>query len=68
MNFRFEDVEEAFFADLLTGFGSLEDCSRIRAESAEFGSHVGVLTDRRRLEVKFGESDRAEEGNDSERP
>ena len=43
VNFRFEDVEEAFFADLLAGFGTLEDCAGFGAEGAEFGSHGGLI-------------------------
>ena len=69
VNFRFEDVEEAFFADLLAGFGTFEDCAGFSAEGAEFGSHGGPIAVAR----GFGESDRAEEpgkssGHDSERP
>jgi hypothetical protein len=43
VDLRFEDVEEAFFADLLAGFGTFEDCAGFIAESAEFGSHNGLL-------------------------
>lgn len=43
VDFRFEDVEETFFADLLAGFGTLEDCTGFGAESAQFGSHGSLL-------------------------
>ena len=46
VNFRFEDVEEAFFADLLAGFGTFEDCTGFTAESADFGSHNDLLAGR----------------------
>ena len=55
MDLRFEDVEETFFADLLTGFGTFENRTGFVAESAEFGSHGGLL-----VQGEWG-SDRAEE-------
>jgi hypothetical protein len=62
VDFRLEDVEETFFADLLAGFRSLEDCSGFSAESTEFGSH-GFLAAGGWVEVKLRvwSSDRAEE-------
>lgn len=46
VNFRFEDVEEAFFADLLAGFGAFEDCAGFRTETAGFRSHRDLPVDR----------------------
>ena len=63
MDLRFKDVEETFFADLLAGFGTLEDCAGFGAESAQFGGHSSLLASgwlRGKLET-WGEGDRAEE-------
>ena len=46
MDFRFEDVEETLFADLLAGFGTFEDRAGFGAESTEFRSHDGPLASR----------------------
>ena len=62
MDFRFEDVEEAFFADLLAGFGAFEDRAGFVAEGAEFWSHGGALGfGRLKVKLEAWRSDRAEE-------
>ena len=43
VDFRFEDVEETFFADLLTSLGAFEDRAGLSAESAEFRGHGSLL-------------------------
>ena len=71
VNFRFEDVEEAFFADLLAGFGALEDRAGFRAESARFGSHSDLLAGRWYSRVGGMVIERVREevsSSDSERP
>ena len=52
VDFRFEDVEETFFADLLAGFGTFENRAGFSAESAEFGSHNDPVAGRW-LEVRL---------------
>ena len=34
-----EDIEEAFFADLLTSFGAFKNCSGLLAQGTVFGRH-----------------------------
>lgn len=40
MNFGFEDVEETFSADLLSGLWALENGPSVVAESARFWRHL----------------------------
>ena len=63
MDFGFENVEEAFFTDLLAGFGAFEDRSGFCAEGAELGSHCTLVAGEVRLEgwEDPRKSDRAEE-------
>ena len=63
MDFGFEDVEEAFFADLLAGFGAFEDCSGFCAEGAELWGHCILAAGEVKLEgwEDPRKSDRAEE-------
>ena len=63
MDFGFEDVEEAFFADLLAGFGAFEDCSGFCAEGAELWGHCTLAAGEVKLEgwEDPRKSDRAEE-------